>query len=136
MCQYVLVEIVCLLFEGYSLFCLGSVNCAESIAVWAAHSVGGNKKQNLSLSWLSGTICRVTTDSAVIKAKVYAVSETFQLCEQLSEAFGLNCGGADKDKEKERETLGAIWSLIKGPKHIRHVNELLMERWVFADMKN
>ncbi|MDD4125356.1 MAG: hypothetical protein PHW77_06520 [Eubacteriales bacterium] len=129
MCSYILMQINCGLFEGYSLFYQDSVSCAESIAVQMIHSVSTDKKQKITLEWEeSGAICHAASQSASVRAKVFPVSETELLCETLAEAFRL-----DAYEPKGRCKYGLIYSLIKGPANIRRVNEMLMDRWVFAD---
>ncbi len=129
---YVLIHIDCGLFEGYSLFYLNGINCAESIAVQMIHSVSTDKKQKIAVEWDEECgICRAVSREASVCTKVYTVSETALLCEALTHAFGLDrCGKLSTTEKKRRET---IYSLLEGPERIKYVNEMLMDRWVFAD---
>lgn len=125
---YILLQIQCKYFFGYCLFCQQDGRYAENIVLTVLNSVSPVKRQRITIEWDENNICHAFSPAATVEAKLFLPCETERLCAILADALN-----PDIFTNAGRRQYLDIFSLINSPANIGKINEMLINRWVFAD---
>ena len=124
---YILLQIQCKYFFGYCLFCNRTADMPKTLS-YRPKLGFPRQRQRITIEWDENNICHAFSPAATVEAKLFLPCETERLCAILADALN-----PDIFTHAGRRQYLDIFSLINSPANIGKINEMLINRWVFAD---